>query len=76
MHDQLDPDEAQIVGTVHGSILTEVRNDVLLQITQFIKTTMEDMSIVKRKFGTEVDVPIIGWTSRSAPAGANRRTRS
>lgn len=58
MHPQLDPREARIVGTVHDSILFEIRKDALDKTLPFIKETMEDMSLVKSKFGTEVGVPI------------------
>ena len=47
------------MGTVHDSILTEVRNDVLLQITQFIKTDHGGHDHCETKVGTEVTVPII-----------------
>lgn len=59
LHRMMPPDEAVIVGTVHDSILCEVRNDKVKHWTPLIKSTMEDMSIVKRKFGTEVTVPIV-----------------
>lgn len=59
LHNMMPADEAVVVGTVHDSILCEVRDDVVPQWTKLIKDTMEDMSIVKRKFGTEVTVPIV-----------------
>jgi DNA polymerase-1 len=55
----LDPRECRIVGTVHDSILFEVREDVAEDYAGVIKETMEDMSLVRRKFGTEVTVPIV-----------------
>lgn len=58
MHPQLDKQRARIVGTVHDSILFEVREEYVEEILPFIKGTMEDMSIVRHKFGTEVGVPI------------------
>lgn len=59
LHKMMPPQEAVIVGTVHDSILCEVRDDLVPQWTARIKSTMEDMTIVKRKFGTEVTVPIV-----------------
>ena len=59
LHHMMPPEEAIVVGTVHDSILCEVRNDLVPQWKAKIKSTMEDMSIVKRKFGTEVTVPIV-----------------
>lgn len=59
LHRMMPVDEAFIVGTVHDSILCEIRNDLLDNWTPKIKATMEDMSIVKRMFGTEVTVPIV-----------------
>ncbi len=59
LHGEMPANEAIVVGTVHDSILCEVRDDVVSKWTKQIKETMEDMSIVKRKFGTEVTVPIV-----------------
>lgn len=59
MHPQLDPTQARIIGTVHDSILFEIREDAVDETLPFIKETMEDMSLVYRKFGTEVGVPIV-----------------
>ena len=59
LHEMMPRDEAIVVGTVHDSILCEVRDDLVAQWTGRIKSTMEDMTIVKRKFGTEVTVPIV-----------------
>lgn len=63
---------ACIVGTVHDSILVEVRDDMLNTWPQVIKEVMEDMSIVRKKFGTDVTVPIVAdieiskhWSDRS-----------
>jgi DNA polymerase I-like protein with 3'-5' exonuclease and polymerase domains len=59
LHEMMPPQEALIVGTVHDSILAEIRNDVLLLWAKTIREVMEDMTHVKRKFGTEVTVPIV-----------------
>jgi DNA polymerase I-like protein with 3'-5' exonuclease and polymerase domains len=56
--DSLRPSEARIVGTVHDSILFEVKNEVLSEVAQEIHATMVDLKEVKRKFGTDVGVPI------------------
>jgi uracil-DNA glycosylase family 4 len=59
LHEKLPADEARIVGTVHDSILFEVRDDCVERWAPVIKETMEDMSVVRRKFGAEITVPII-----------------
>jgi uracil-DNA glycosylase family 4 len=59
LHSMLPADQARIVGTVHDSILFEVRDDVVDEWAPVIKSVMEDMSLVKKKFGTEVTVPIV-----------------
>lgn len=59
LHEEMDPREAMIVGTVHDSGLFEIRDDVLLRWALRIREVMEDMSNVRRKFGTEVTVPIV-----------------
>lgn len=59
LHKMMPREEAFIVGTVHDSILCEIRDDMLDYWKPTIKNTMEDMSIVKRMFGTEVTVPIV-----------------
>lgn len=67
-----EPAGACIVGTVHDSILVEVRDDMLGTWTPVIKEVMEDMSLVRRQFGTDVTVPIVAdievskhWSDRS-----------
>lgn len=47
------------VGLVHDAINFEIRDDHVGRALPIIKDTMEDMSIVERKFGVHVDVPII-----------------
>lgn len=59
LHNLLEPTEARIVGTVHDSILFEVREDKVDYWAPVIKDTMEDMTIVKRKFGTDITIPIV-----------------
>ena len=59
LHEMMPPQEAVIVGTVHDSILSEIRDDVVPLWKKTIKEVMEDMTHVKRKFGTEVTVPIV-----------------
>lgn len=49
---------ARIVGTVHDSILFEVREEYVDEIVPEIHEVMEDMSEAKRKFGLELTVPI------------------
>lgn len=47
------------VGLVHDAINYEIRDDCLADALPIIKTTMQDMGIVERKFGVHVDVPIV-----------------
>lgn len=54
----LDPRVARIVGSVHDSLLFEVREGEVQQVAKVIKYTMEDMSQVKRVFGADITVPI------------------
>lgn len=55
----MDPSEAKVIGTVHDSILFEVRDDVVSEWAPIIKSTMEDVASVERTFHTEVTVPIV-----------------
>jgi DNA polymerase I-like protein with 3'-5' exonuclease and polymerase domains len=50
---------ARILGTVHDSILFEVKHGYEDYWLPIIKETMEDMEYVRRTFGFEVTVPII-----------------
>lgn len=59
LHKRMDPQKARIIGTVHDSILFEVKDEYLKDYLPSIKETMEDMSLVKKKFGTEVGVPVV-----------------
>lgn len=54
---------AHCLGLVHDAINYEIRDDALPQALPIIKDTMEDMSIVARKFGVHVDLPIIADVS-------------
>lgn len=47
------------IGLVHDAINFEIRDDYVGRALPIIKDTMEDMSIVRRKFGVHLDVPII-----------------
>jgi DNA polymerase-1 len=47
------------IGLVHDAINFEIRDDYLSLALPIIKDTMEDVSIVRRKFGVHIDVPII-----------------
>jgi DNA polymerase I-like protein with 3'-5' exonuclease and polymerase domains len=50
--------EAQIVGTVHDSILFLIKDTALSWALPTIRDVMEDMSLVRQKFGTDMTVPI------------------
>lgn len=54
----LDQRRARIVGSVHDSILFEIRDSYLGEAAPIIKETMEDMSVVEERFGVEMTVPI------------------
>jgi uracil-DNA glycosylase family 4 len=58
LESDLSPRAARIVGTVHDSLLFEVREDALMETAKQIHQTMTDLREVKRKFGTEIGVPI------------------
>ena len=50
---------AHCVGLVHDAINFEIRNDEVARALPIIKRTMEDVSIVRKKFGVHIDVPIV-----------------
>jgi DNA polymerase I-like protein with 3'-5' exonuclease and polymerase domains len=56
---KLDPNEAQIFGTVHDSIMVYVRNDKIQDICPVLKSTMENPRILKDSFGINFTVPIV-----------------
>lgn len=51
--------QGHCVGLVHDAINFEIRDDYLGVALPIIKDTMQDMSLLQRKFGVHVDVPII-----------------
>ncbi len=57
LHEMMDPSEARIVGTVHDSILFEIREDVVDKWVPIIRETMENLPL-KTKFGVALTVPI------------------
>lgn len=59
LHGQMDPEEAAVVGTVHDSILFEVRDECVDEYCRLIKETMEDIERVERMFRCEITVPIV-----------------
>lgn len=50
---------AHCVGLVHDAINFEVREDCMADVLPIVKDTMEDVSLLRRKFGVQLDVPII-----------------
>lgn len=50
---------ARCIGLVHDAVNFEIREDAMAETLPIIKDTMEDMGIVRRKFGVNVTVPII-----------------
>lgn len=57
LHNEMDPSEAKIVGTVHDSILFEIVEDEVDTWVARIRKTMENLPL-KQKFGVELSVPI------------------
>lgn len=57
LHPKLNPVEVNIVGTVHDSILFEIREDVVDRWVKEIKETMENLPL-KKRFGAHLTVPI------------------
>lgn len=57
LNSRMHPDEAKIVGTVHDSILFEIRDDCIDKWVPIIKQTMENLPL-KKKFGVQLSVPI------------------
>jgi DNA polymerase-1 len=51
--------QGRCLGLVHDAINYEIRDDHVARALPIIKDTMEDMSIVRRRFGVHIDVPII-----------------
>lgn len=47
------------VGLVHDAINFEIRDDNLARALPIIKDTMEDVKVLKKRFGIHVDVPIV-----------------
>lgn len=50
--------EARIVGTIHDSLLTEIRDDKVDEWAPFIKQEMENLDRPRRMFGAEFTVPM------------------
>jgi DNA polymerase I-like protein with 3'-5' exonuclease and polymerase domains len=61
--------EVQIVGTVHDSILFLVRDQALNWALPTIRDVMEDMSLVRKKFGTDMTVILSLWRSSTEVTG-------
>lgn len=51
--------QGHCLGLVHDAINYEIRDDYLSQALPIIKSTMEDMEIIKQLFGAVVDIPIV-----------------
>jgi DNA polymerase I-like protein with 3'-5' exonuclease and polymerase domains len=47
------------IGLVHDAVNYEIREDSVADALPIIKDTMEDVSLIRRKFGTVIDVPIV-----------------
>lgn len=57
LHNSMDPKEARIVGTVHDSILFEIKDGFVDKWVPIIKETMENLPL-KEKFDVTLTVPI------------------
>lgn len=51
--------QGHCLGLVHDAINYEIRDDHVAEALPIIKDVMEDMSIIRKKFGVHMDVPII-----------------
>lgn len=49
--------EVHILGTVHDSVLLEVRDEIVPEVLPLVKKTMENLPLA-RKFGVYMDVPV------------------
>lgn len=58
LHRKMNPKQAKIVGTVHDSILFEIREGVVDEWVERIRHTMENLPL-KKKFGVMLDVPVV-----------------
>lgn len=57
LHEMMPPSEARVVGTVHDSILFEIRKDRVKHWAKVIHTTMENLPL-KKMFGAQLSIPI------------------
>jgi DNA polymerase-1 len=48
----------RIIGSIHDALLFGVRLEALDEVLPLIRDVMEDMSVVRQKFGTDVTVPV------------------
>jgi len=58
LHKILDPQEAQIVLSVHDALYFYIKEDCLDKWLSVIKKTMEDQDAIQKAFGVELTVPI------------------
>lgn len=57
LHAEMPPDEARIIGSVHDSLLIEIRDDRVDYWAPHVKAVMENLPL-KKKFGLQLTVPI------------------
>lgn len=57
IHPQMKPEEASIVGSIHDSILFEIKEEKVDHYVKLIRRTMENLPL-KKKFGLDLQVPI------------------
>lgn len=51
--------QGHCIGLVHDAVNYEIREDSVGHALPIIKNVMEDVSLIRRKFGTVIDVPIV-----------------
>jgi DNA polymerase I-like protein with 3'-5' exonuclease and polymerase domains len=56
---KLPSTQAFIVGTVHDSLLFQIRADQCERWVPVIRETMEDTAPIRKKFGADITVPIL-----------------
>lgn len=58
LNEKLPEDQARIVGTIHDSLLFEIRDDVVDEWVPVIQEQMQDLDRPRRMFGADFTVPM------------------
>lgn len=59
LSNELNPREARLVGSVHDALLFGIRDECVAIIAPHVKKVMEDMSYLRKLYGTIITVPIL-----------------